>query len=238
MIRLPKQSASLLLTAAFILTGAGCGGDGGGGGGGGGAQTSSFFGIVSSDDGTATGSIAVIVQAAALAPPAVTGPNLTAPVNATGTLQFGGQTDLAGTYDPDTNTLALSGGGYTFGGGFDGVDRLEGLWTGPGNTSGTFVTALSTTAVTFCGTYAADDQSDSGTFSFVIAGGTVRGEAYSSVDQTLTALDGVVNGNAITIYFPGTAIPLATGTRSGNNVSGTYDGGQGDTGTWSGSACQ
>jgi hypothetical protein len=231
-----RKTASVLLTGAFVLIGAACSDSGGGGGGT--PQITTFVGVASSGDGTTSGSISITVQTTTLAPPTATGPSVRAPANATGTLVMGGSTSLTGSYDPDTDILALSGGGYTFGGGFDGVDRLEGLWSGPGNTSGTFVTSLSTNAVAFCGTYDADDQSDSGTFSFVIAGTVVRGEAYSSVDQTPIALDGVVNGNAITIYFPGTTTPLATGTRSGNNVSGTYDDGQGGTGTWSGAVCQ
>jgi hypothetical protein len=135
-------------------------------------------------------------------------------------------------------SLAVAGGGYTFGGGFDGVDRLEGIWSGPGSTSGTFVTTSTSGAVAYCGSYSADDQSDSGTFSIVLAGSILSGEAVSSTDGTHQALDGIVSGNAITIYFPGTTTPLATGTRSGNNVSGTFDDQQGTTGTWSGAVCQ
>jgi hypothetical protein len=81
--------------------------------------------------------------------------------------------------------------------------------------------------VAYCGTFSADDQTDSGTFSIVLAGSILSGEAVSSTDGTHQALDGIVSGNAITIYFPGTTTPLATGTRNGSSVSGTYDDGQG-----------
>jgi hypothetical protein len=145
---------------------------------------------------------------------------------------------LSGTYETTNQGVTVTGGGYDLNGVFDGVDRLEGVYTGPAGASGTFVTTLSDQGASFCGTYDADDQSDSGTFSFVIAGTTLRGNAVSSVDQSLIALDGTVSGNSITIYFPGTQIALATGTRSGNNVSGTFDDQQGTTGTWSGSLCQ
>ncbi len=237
MHRSAQRMSCALLAAVSLAGGAACGG-GGDGDGGGGGQTSSFVGIVSSDDGTATGSIAVTIQATALAPPAATGPNLRDPVNATGTFSLGGDTPMTGTYDPDTDILALTGGGYTLGGGFDGVDRLEGIWTGPGATSGTFVAIEGSSGVAYCGTYIADDLSDSGSFSFAITGGVVRGEAYSSTDQIPIPLDGVISGNAITIYVPGsTTVVLASGTRSGNNVSGTYDNGSGDTGTWTGSVC-
>jgi hypothetical protein len=195
-------------------------------------------GIVSVDDGSASGSLAITIETATFAPPVgVGGASLLAPVNATGTLTLGGTTALAGTYDPDTDVLALTGGGYTFGGGFDGVDRLEGIWTGPGS-SGTFVTTAGSGGVAYCGTYAANDQSDSGTFSIVITGSTVRGEAYSSTDQVPIPLDGTISGNTITIDNPLSTTPLAAGTRSGNTVSGTYDDGQGGTGTWTGTICQ
>jgi hypothetical protein len=227
-----------LLIAGTLVSGLGaCGSSGGNGGGG---QTlSKFVGIVSTDDGSMSGSITVTVQTATPAPPVPTGPSLMAPVTASGTLQLGGtQTSLTGTYDPDTDILAITGGGYTFGGGFDGVDRIEGLWTGPGNITGTFVTTQSNSGTAFCGTFIQDDQMDSGTFSFVISGNTLRGEAVSSVNNDVTPLEGAVSGNAITIYFPGTTIALAVGTRSGTTVSGTFDDLEGTTGTWSGGACQ
>lgn len=232
-----QQMTCALLAAVTLVGGAACGGDGGGGPSG---QSSSFVGIVSVDDGSATGSLAVTIQSGTLAPPAASrAASLLDPVNATGTLTLGGTTSLTGTYDPDTDILALTGGGYTFGGGFDGVDRLEGIWTGPGATSGTFVATAGTTGVAYCGTYTATDGSgDSGTFSIVVTGTTVRGEAYSSTDQVPIPLDGVISGTAITIYVPGTTTPLATGTRSGNTVSGTYDDGQGGVGTWTGTLCQ
>ncbi len=236
MQRVAKNAVGALLATTTILVGAACGSSGGGGGGG--SQTSSFVGIVASDDGLLSGSITITVATSTLAPPAVTEPNVRDPVNATGTLSLGGvQTPLTGAYDPDLDALALTGGGYDFGGGFDGVDRLEGFWTGPGGTSGTFVTSGNSGAVAYCGTYDADDQSDSGTFSIVVAGNTISGEAVSSFDASHIPLDGVLSGTTISIYFPGTTTPLATGTRSGNNVSGTYDDQQGSTGTWSGSLC-
>jgi hypothetical protein len=237
-MRKPAQQVVCALVAAGVLVGgAACGGDGNGGGGPSG-QTSSFVGIVSVDDGSATGSLAITIQSGTLAPPAAAGASALDPVNATGTLTLGGTTALTGTYDPDTDILAITGGGFTFGGGFDGVDRLEGIWTGPGGTSGTFVTTAGSSGVAYCGTYAADDQSDSGTFSIVITGGIVRGEAYSSTDQVPIPLDGTISGNTIAIDNPLSTTPLATGTRTGNTVSGTYDDGQGGTGTWTGTVCQ
>jgi hypothetical protein len=56
------------------------------------------------------------------------------------------------------------------------------------------------------------------------------------VDGTVIPLDGTISGATITIYVPGTQTTLATGTKSGNNVSGTYGGTS--PGTWTGAACQ
>jgi len=223
---------ALTLTGAVAL--AACGGEDGGGGGG---TTSTFTGVVSSIDGSVSGTILVTVQTASPAPPAPTGPALRDPVNATGTLTLGGPAiSLTGTYDADLfENLDLTGGGYDFDGFYDGANRLEGTWAGPNGTSGNFVTTVAANAVAYCGTYGADDQSDSGTFSFVVAGGVLLGEAASDQGNGITALDGTVSGNTITIINPGGG--GANGTISGNSVSGTFNDGQGGTGTWSGSVC-
>jgi hypothetical protein len=223
-----------LATLAVLTLLAACGDSGGSNNGGG--NSSTFTGVISDDDGSASGAVEFTLATATPAPPSVTGPALVA-VNATGKVKFNGQAEVAltGTYDTDTQVLAATGGGYTLGGTFDGADRLEGAFSGPNNTSGSFVTTRAANATSFCGTYAADDDSDNGTFSFVISGSNVRGEARS-VDGTVIPLDGTISGTTITIYVPGTQTTLATGTRSGNNVSGTYGGDS--PGTWTGSVCQ
>lgn len=231
----------LVLASALAVVACGGDGDGGGGGGGGGGSTTTFTGVISQDDGSTSGSIEFVIQTASPAPPSPTGPSIRNPVTLTGTLKMGGTVTLTGTYDPDTDILGATGGGYDIGGGFDGTNRLEGFWTGPGGTSGTFVTTRAGGATAFCGTYDEDDDgSVDGTFSFVIAGSTLSGERYPSGGGGPVALDGVVNGNNITIYFPGTTTTLAVGTRNGGAVTGTFDDLQGTTGSWTGSsaACQ
>jgi len=228
-----KRALSALAALALI---AACGDSGSSDNNNGGGTNSTFTGVISEDDGSASGAIEFTIATASPAPPSVSGPSLVT-VTATGRLKFNGQAQvsLSGNYDTDTDVLALTGGGYTVGGFYDGVDRLEGAYSGPNNSSGSFVTTRAANATSYCGTYAANDNSDHGTFSFVISGSDVRGEARS-VDGTVIPLDGTISGSTITIFVPGTTTPLATGTRSGNNVSGTY---QGDSpGTWSGGACQ
>ena len=230
------SAAALMLSASLGL--AACGGDGDGGNNGGGSTTT-FTGIISNDDGSASGSITLLVATASPAPPAPTGPSIRNPVNVTGSLDFGGApVALTGTYDPDADVIAVTGGGYDLGGGFDGNNRLEGFWSGPNNTTGTFVTTKHGNAIAYCGTYAADDQSDSGTFSFVVAAGVLLGEAVSDQGGGTIPLDGTVSGGNITIHVPGGSAGLATGTINGTSVSGTYDDQQGTTGTWTGGVCQ
>lgn len=221
------------LAALALLAGCGGGSDSDGGGGG---NSSPFSGVISTDDGTTTGAIEFTIQSASPAPPTGVGPSLVA-VNASGSVKFNGEAavPLTGSYDTEQDALVLTGGGYTLGGVFDGVDRLEGAFSGPNNRSGTFVTTKAASGTSFCGRYDADDQSDAGTFSFVITGNKVRGEARSE-DGTVIPLDGTIDGNTITIFVPGTTTVLATGTRDGNSVSGEYGGDS--PGSWSGSVCQ
>jgi hypothetical protein len=181
-----------------------------------------------------SGGLSIAIQSGTLLMEAPTAASLST-FTATGSHQLGGTAvALSGTYDDQTKDLTLTGGGYTLAGSFDGVDRLEGAFSGPG-TSGTFVTAKrqSGTAA-YCGTFTGDDD---GTFSFTVSGGKVLGTAVSTSGSAAIPLDGVKSGGAITIYVPGTTLVLAAGTISGNNVSGTWDDHQGSTGTWSGSVC-
>lgn len=230
---------AILFATAFTFATA-CGGDGDGGNGPGNGTTTTFAGVISQDDGLASGSVEFVVETATPAPPAGSA-NLVAPVNLTGTLKLGGTVSLTGTYDPNTSLLSATGGGFTLDGGFDGTSRLEGTWTGPGGKTGTFVTTRGNSPTAFCGTYDEDDDgSVDGTFSFVIYGNQLAGERYAITGGPSVPLDGVVNNNNIQVYFPGTQVVLAVGTRNGNSVSGTFDDQQGTTGTWTGStaACQ
>jgi hypothetical protein len=227
--------AALAALTAIALATAACGSEEKGGGGGGGTTTT-FLGILSSDDASESGSVQVTVSTASPSAPIPTGVALVS-VAANGSFKIvGGSTvTLTGTYDDVSGALDVSGGGYTFTGVFDGSNRLEGTYAGP-STTGVFVTARSdANTAAYCGTYAGDDQ---GVWDFVIDGNTLLGQAVSSLTGGSAPLDGSVNGNTITILFPGTQNVLATGTKSGNTVSGNWDDPNStDAGTWSGTVC-
>lgn len=179
-----------------------------------------FIGTVSGIDGVFSGAITFTINGTV-----VTGQlDVTSPSAATHA--------LTGTYDTGSNALAASGGGYNFGGVYDGVDRLEGGMTGA--ETGTFVTTKNdNSAQAFCGTFAGTDD---GTFNFVVDGTVLLGSA-TTTSGTVIPLDGTISGNAITIDMPSGSGTLATGTRSGNAVSGNWNDGVGGSGTWTGTRC-
>ena len=139
---------------------------------------------------------------------------------------------LTGSYNTTSKALAATGGGYTFGGVFDGVDRMDGGMTG--SATGTFVAKKdnNNTAQAFCGTFSG---SDDGVFNFTVIGTTISGTA-TTTSGTVIPLDGTMSGNNISIANPGGGSPLATGTRSGTAVTGTWNDGVGS-GNWTGARC-
>ena len=137
---------------------------------------------------------------------------------------------LTGIYNDSTKALAATDGSHTFGGLYDGANRLEGLMTG--SVSGTFVTVKDddNSAVAFCGTFSGDD---SGVWNFTIDGTIIAG-SFTTVGGIMGLLDGTISGNAISIVNPAGGAPLATGTRSGDDASGTWNDGQSSSGVWTG----
>jgi hypothetical protein len=114
-------------------------------GGGGTPTTTSFTGILS--DGLSSGKLTVTVNTTTLAghrPVRGLLGAANAPVTATGVAKVGGvTTNMTGTYDPDTDSLYLAGGGWTIAGllSTDGTEsQIEGTVTGPGGT-GFFICA-------------------------------------------------------------------------------------------------
>lgn len=204
---------------ALAITAAACSGDDNNDSGGG--DVLQFVGTVNGDNGSLSGSITLSVDGST-----VTGEfEVVAPAAATHA--------LTGTYNAGAETLTAAGGGYTFNGAYDGVDRLEGTMSGAA--SGIFVATQdeNDTALAFCGSFTGDDD---GVFNFTVAGSTLSGTA-TTTSGTVIPLDGNINGNAISIAHPNGGAALATGTRNGTGVSGTWDNGLGDSGTWSGAQC-
>jgi hypothetical protein len=238
-----RKTLRACLTVGVIVAGGACSDGSSNGGGGGGPTTTTWAGLVQGSDGIESGGISITVQTAS---PRIVGPGTgivlaAGDVAASGTYKRTAPTaasvPLTGTYNSGTKALDVSGSGYAFTGVFDGSSRLEGTFTGP-TTNGTFVSEKNTgSAKVYCGTYTG--TTDNGTWSIVVQGTEVHGQAVSSVDGTRISLDGVVSGTTITIYFAGTTTTLASGTISGNSASGTWDNQDTDSGTWTGStSCQ
>lgn len=233
------RALTLCTLGAALLFLPACSDDGGSGNGGGGGSAdtiSTFVGILSSDDAAESGAISIVISTPNPAPPTPTGISY-AIVGAQGTLTLlgGASVDLTGSYDDGAKSVNLTGGGYSFAGGYDGSNRLEGTYTGPAS-QGTFVSAKSDGSVTaYCGSYSGDDQ---GLWNFVIDGQKVLGQAVSSLSGTNLPLDGSISGGTISIKFPGSQQVLATGSRNGTSVSGAWsDPNSSDQGTWTGSVC-
>ncbi|MGE0352548.1 MAG: hypothetical protein AB7I33_04615 [Gemmatimonadales bacterium] len=238
MFPLTRRHLTLLTALAGLGLAAACGSDGNSDGGGNNGSSSVFLGILSSDDASESGSVQLTVATASPSAPVPTSISFSAVgVNGSVKIVGGATVTLSGNYDDATNTLTATGSGYSFTGVYDGSNRLEGTYSGPG-TQGTFVTAKSdgSTTTAYCGTFAGDDQ---GIWNFVVDGSAILGQAVSSLSGSSAPLDGSISGSTISIFFPGTQQVLATGTRSGNSVSGTWDDPNStDTGTWSGTVCQ
>jgi hypothetical protein len=231
--------------AALVLV-AGCGDDDGGNGGGG--DVTEVNGIVSTNDGLASGSLFVEVQSSSLVRAVRTASAVAAsraPVAASGDVTlFGSTTDLSGTYDPETGVLALEGGGYVFGGLYDG-ETVTGTWTGPGGTAGSFI-AASGQGESFCGTFLVftEEPPEEGSFSFVVVGEAAYGQAVSEsgdVVPLVGELTGPLAATAVNIAFflPGTTTGFASGQINTTSTSGNFnvpDGEGGfESGSWTGS---
>jgi hypothetical protein len=214
-----------LACAPLLLTG--CGGDSSG------PDIGARFvllGTFSASDASQSGSVSFSINNTA-----VTGTvRVVSPAAATGT--------LTGTYNSSTEQLTASGGGYTFAGEYDGSAMAGGTFTGPGGSTGLFAAHVSTSnARAFCGTYVSQTNTAHGVFNFTVDGTTVTGLVVATFGGT-TYLGGTVSASGavhiIDAHFP--HFPpqdLATGQITGTNVSGTWDDGAGNHGTWTGSLC-
>ncbi len=184
-------------------------------------NTATYVGTIA--NGTESGSISMNVNLSK-------GAGINGGVTGTLTIVSPAETTLAlnGTFT--SNTLAVTGGEYTFGGTLAG-GAIAGGYTGP-NGPGQFSAQPSTnnSVKVYAGTYTSSTISGSaGTFNIVINGTVITGFSVETSTGNSTQLTGTLTGTAINILNG-----LAVGTLEGTSVSGTYDNGTGDQGTWSG----
>ncbi|HEU5311482.1 MAG TPA: hypothetical protein VFV24_08525 [Candidatus Eisenbacteria bacterium] len=156
---------------------------------------------------------------------------------------------LSGTYNTDSDSLFLSGSGYTLQGARTNVgagQSIEGLYTGPNGTGAFYALAPAGEPIqSYCGDYMSGTQADSGFVALSVRGSSVTGLSISTVDLgdilrwngTMTGSGTVRDVTIVDPLNPGGA-PLAQGTwdTSLDTMNGTYGFG-GDTGTWDAVIC-
>ncbi|HEX5819146.1 MAG TPA: hypothetical protein VFY20_09720 [Gemmatimonadales bacterium] len=171
----------------------------------------------------------------------VRGAALRAPIDLTGTMDFinGTTVSLSGTLDG--SALILTGGGYEFTGTAVG-DVINGTFTGPDGETGSFSATLipdGIAIVTMCGSFSGDD---SGVFSLSLDPDR-NGGVIVVPDDGGPGVTGVArpkSGTTDQVEVLPDALPsfvIATGTVSSgfNSIAGTWDDGQGSSGSFTGS---
>ena len=232
--RLARPVCGFALIALLALSGCGDSDDNPVNPGGGGSTSTAFTGMATS--GTQSGKLTVSVGTTSLAPRWGSRAGA-AVVTATGVIVINGSTyNLTGTYDNTTDSLTLSGGGYTFVGSYETVGvpqpSLVGTWAGPGGQSGEFVCPVgtATSIKVYLGTFhSTASPPDSGMFSFAVIDTLLAGFAHPDGATFGVFFRGSVgpsgnprpisinyDGGGYTLFAPGV---LNTTT---NTVSGTY----------------
>jgi len=162
--------------------------------------------------GTANGSLSVTISSATLAPSLRGRRASAAVVTATGTIKpiGGGTISLTGNYNTDTDSLGLSGSGYTFTGQADttgNVDAILGQWTGPGG-PGVFGCADGTASYpvsAYCGSYENDTAPDTGNLDFLAIGDEFSGIVISADgDPPPRTFEGTLTGTGTVRTINGT----------------------------------
>jgi hypothetical protein len=241
-------------------------GDGGGGPGGdsepGFNNTTTFHGVVAGGDGR-SGIIEITIQALIASGTAASSIQAlhAAPNDISGSLtlnQGGGRIDLAGQHDHSGSRVTLTGGGYTF----DGMVRpdgiLEGTYRGPSQSGGFSMLDSGTSFVTsYCGHFGSEEPDDHGIWSVALpsSDGSMSGVAVqdgsrdcvgpplscpptSPNDPDIIQITGSRTGNGV--RFTLTDGGSGSGSVDSETVSGNWNDGTGETGTFSGSTvgCQ
>lgn len=153
-----------------------------------------------------------------------------ATLQVTGTLKISGGTTsvISGTFDDVSNTLTITGGGYTFTGKLA-ANGISGTYSGP-NGSGNFSVLSGAASKAFCGTYGAGaSTSGAGVWNFTVNGTALVG-SFSDLTGAGGALTGTVAADGkVDIKSTG---GTATGAITGDTANGTYPGG-----SWTGKGC-
>lgn len=191
----PRPCLPLAIVLAFA---AGCGDDNGSPTGPGpGATSTTMTGVMI--NATENGRLTVTIATTTLAPPPGALAARAVAVDASATFRpIGGSVvNLAGTYDAATDTLLLSGGGYTI------VAEVEegdppstvGQYDGP-NGPGFFgaVATGSTSTPVYCGDYQSGTTSENGNLSFLVSGDVFAGITFSAVTSWFRPFEGTVSG--------------------------------------------
>ena len=143
---------------------------------------------------------------------------------------------LAGNFSTSTDSLLVSGGGYSFAGELSG-GTLSGEYTGP-HGSGAFTLQPSTGngVKVYVGAYTSQAGQSDGNFNLVVRAGVITGLAVSS-GGTKVPLNGSVVGDSISVFVPGSSsVLLAHGSFSDTShvaAAGVYDDHSSDHGIWS-----
>ncbi len=210
--------------------------------------------------GTIGGKLTISIAATALAPPRPSTGIRTHLVTATGSMDLdgGGVIQLGGTYNDETDTLKISGGGYTFIGTYDATGTVPGIlggFTGPDQGFFGCVTGTASSVKVFCGTFVNAGVTVDGRWNILIVGDELAGLAVVTGSSGVVGLEGTITGTGnprqITIELVSSDDIVADSQLSAdgtwdtttNEVSGTwtlYDSTptQIDNGTWTGGLCQ
>ncbi len=198
--------------------------------------TTTYSGTIAGE--SESGSITFVVGSSSKVTPQY-GSQTLAILTVSGTIKLSDGTSitLTGTFNTDTDSIYVSGGGYSFAGKLSN-GTISGVYTGP-NGSGAFSvqTGAQGSVKVFCGTYVEHDNSQSGLLNIALKDTVLTGLSISYSDGNKTFLIGTLSGSAITMYLTNQpAQAIATGTLTGATASGTYSSGS-DQGTWTMTLC-
>lgn len=165
-------------------------------------------------------------------------------ITVTGTIKIdGGATiNLTGTYDTETDSLKISGGGYSFAGTFS-SGEVSGNYDGPSGSGSFIITAsASGTVKVYCGEYhEVSPGTGSGKINILLDGAAITVLVRNESGDDVNVFKGALSGSSVTIYVSGTSGPvLATGSMDNEaqtSMSGEYQT-ESEIGTWFAELCQ